>query len=726
MVTEELAEDVNFDDPDLESETEEEASLTEWKNEPTVANLKQDLTDAKPDTDAHIARVDGWLENLNITGKAKLAASKGRSTIVPKLIRKQAEWRYASLSEPFLSTSDLFDVDPVTSEDKASAYQNALVLNNQFNTKIKKIKFIDEYIRTAVDEGTVIVRVGWDFQETVTEVEHNVYEYRPVANEQEMQQLQQAMQIMAEDPGQFAIFPEDVRESAEQSTSQQQPIIATVTGTELVEETQTTYNCPTLEVCNFRNITIDPSCQGDLEVANFLSYSFESSLSDLKKDGKYTNLGKVKVQGASILGEPDHDSPDESNFNFSDKARKKFVVYEYWGFWDINNDGVLVPIVAAWVGNEMIRLEENPFPDQKIPFVTAQYLPVRRSIFGEPDGELLEDNQKVVGAVTRGMIDIMGRSANGQTGIRKDALDVSNRRKFDAGKDYEYNGGIDPRIGFYMHTYPEIPQSAQYMLGVQNAEAESLTGVKAFSGPKGISGAALGDNVGGIKSAMDAAAKRELGILRRLAQGINEIGRKIISMNAEFLEEEEVIRTTANEFVPVRRDDLEGKHDLRLSISTPEADEAKAKELAFMLQTTGQTMGPAFSQIILSDIAKLRKMPDLAKRIENFAPEPDPLAEERAQLEIELLKAQIANEHSKAQENTTDAELNMAKVANLGSDTDNKDLDFIEQESGTKQERDLQKLDRGAEHNAKKSVLDQGLKQMGEAANAANTNANSR
>ena len=57
--------------------------------------------------------------------------------------------------------------------------------------------------------------------------------------------------------------------------------------------------------------------------------------------------------------------------------------------------------------------------------------------------------------------------------------------------------------------------------------------------------------------------------------------------------------------------DLGGKFDLKLSISTPEADEAKAKELAFMLQTTGQTMGPAFSQIILSDIAKLRKMPDL-------------------------------------------------------------------------------------------------------------------
>jgi hypothetical protein len=65
--------------------------------------------------------------------------------------------------------------------------------------------------------------------------------------------------------------------------------------------------------------------------------------------------------------------------------------------------------------------------------------------YGEPDGELLEDNQRVVGAITRGMLDTMGRSANGQTGIRKDMLDATNRRKFEKGLDYEFNPNVDPR-----------------------------------------------------------------------------------------------------------------------------------------------------------------------------------------------------------------------------------------------------------------------------------------
>ena len=98
--------------------------------------------------------------------------------------------------------------------------------------------------------------------------------------------------------------------------------------------------------------------------------------------------------------------------------------------------------------------------------------------------------------------------------------------------------------------------------------------------------------------------------------------------------------------------------------------------------------------MILADIAKLRKMPDLAKRIESYQPQPDPLAQEKAQLEIELLKAQLATEQAKAASFQSQAQLDLAKAGtegvkqgNLQSDTDLKNLDFVEQESGVKQER---------------------------------------
>lgn len=685
--------------------------LTQWKNPPTLENLKTDYTEAKPAHDAQVTVINEWLDNLNVTGKAKVKTPDGNSKIVPKLIRKQAEWRYPALSEPFLSTDDVFNVRPVTWEDRKAAQQNQLVLNHQFNNQIDKVTFIDTFVRAAVDEGTVVVRLGWDFEEEEYKGMFPVVEYQ---QNPEMEPLHEHLsQMEQESPSQYDTdVPEELKQAHELTKEHGIPIEPVITGSREETRTRTVKNCPTVEICDYHNVIMDPSALGDPKKARFIIFSFESSLSELKKDKKYKNLDKINIEGNSVLSTPDHVGPDNSqSFVFSDKARKKFVVYEYWGFWDIDGTGLVKPFVAAWVGDVLIRMQENPFPDKGLPFVVVTYLPVRRSSYGEPDGALLEDNQKVIGAVTRGMIDIMGKSANGQTGIRKDMLDTTNRRKFDKGQDYEYNSNVDPRQGVFMHTFPEIPNSAQFMLQLQNMEAESLTGVKSFS--QGISGAALGDVAAGIRGALDASSKRELAILRRLSNGIIMIGRKMISMNSEFLSDKEVVRISNEEFVTVRKDDLPGAFDLKLSISTAEEDSNKAQELAFMLQTVGPNADGEMTRMILSDICKLRKMPDLAKKIEMFKPEPDPLAQKKAELEVQLLLAQIAKENAMAMNYQSTAGLNDArsgtetvKQGHIKSDTDLKNLNFVEQESGVTQERDLQKNGAQAEGNMKLKLLD--------------------
>lgn len=632
--------------------------LVDWKNPPKLADLKQDLESAHSSHSVHQIEVKNWLNVLN--GIQVINAKRGRSRLVPKLARKQAEWRYAALAEPFLSTDDLFNTSPATFEDKESAVQNGLVLNYQINCRIDKVAFIDEYVRTAVDEGTVVVRVGWEFEEE----ERKVYE--DVLMDQQV------------------IDPQTNQIVIQQVKTGQREVIKKIT----------TKNQPVLDVCHYDNVIIDPTCEGDLEKAVFIIYSFETSLSALKKDGRYKNLEDVNFETASVLAEPDHTvMGTDSSFTFKDKARKKIIAREYWGYWDIDDTQEVKPIVATWVGDTLIRLEENPYPDKKLPFVSVQYLPRRKNIYGEPDAALIEDNQRIVGAVTRGIIDIIGRSANGQQGIRKDALDVTNARKFERGEDYKFNAQIDPRQAFHMETYPEIPRSALEVLNMQNNDAEALTGVKAFT--NGISGQALGTTATGIRSALDATSKRELGILRRMSNGLNKIGRKIISMNAEFLDDEEIIRVTNEEFVAIDRNDLGGKYDIKLNISTAEADEQKASELAFMLQTMGQSMPMEMSQMVLSDIAKLRKMPELAKRITEYAPQPDPQAQREQELRMALLEAQIENERAKGQENQVDVELKSAKVQSelakargMHSKADVEDLDFVERESGVQSVRE--------------------------------------
>ena len=82
---------------------------------------------------------------------------------------------------------------------------------------------------------------------------------------------------------------------------------------------------------------------------------------------------------------------------------------------------------------------------------------------------------------------------------------------------------------------------------------------------------------------------------------------------------------------------------------------------------------------------QLRKMPDLAKQIKEYQPQPNPMAEQRAQMEMQLLQAQIANESAKAAENAVDVEYKKAKTQteisksrNLNSKSDMEDLNFVE------------------------------------------------
>ena len=682
------------------NKSEEDKGLTKWKNEPKITDLKADFEAVKSSHSAQMSKVDHWLGVYNVTGKSAIPKVKGRSSVQPQLVRKQAEWRYAPLSEPFLSTADLFRIKPVTFEDIEAAKQNELVLNNQFQTEINKVAFIDKYVRSAVDTGTVIIRTGWEVETKMVEEPAYDFEFFPIEEEDEegMANLTEAMELGYKHPDSFEMIDPELKAAAEYSRDYGVPVYAQLTNEYTREAQRTVVNRPTLEVCDLANVYIDPTCNGDLDKANFVIYGFVTSLSELKKDGRYKNL--KELEEATISNETmvvsKNAAEDIGGFRFSDKPREKITAYEYWGFWDINGDGLLAPIVATWVGDVLIRMEENPFPDQKVPFVVVPYLPLRDSIYGEPDCVLLEDNQRIVGALTRGMVDLLGRSANSQTGMAKNMLDSSNKVRFHSGQDYEFNQQIDPHSGVYQHRYPEIPQSALVMLNMMYQDAESLTGVKAFSTGGGITGAGMGQTAAGVRGALDAASKRELAILRRFAEGITKVGRKIISMNASFLDEREVVRLTNSTFIEVRRDDLTGKFDLELSISTAEEDESKAQQLAFMLQTASGE-DPSLRKMILSEIARLRKMPELAQKIIDFNPEPDEMQQQLQQLQMQKLEAEIQLLQAQAQEASAGGALKGAKIevessrsSMLQNKADRDTLNYVEQEGGITHNRKVE------------------------------------
>lgn len=573
---------------------------------------------------------------------------KGKSRIVSKDIKKQLDWMLPTLADPFLSTSDIIKCSPITFEDVLSARQNELILNTQFCRKFPRYNFLMKALKVLATEGTLVVQTGWDYED-------------------------EEIETMAETVMEDEITGEEYIAMTKQKT------------------TRIKKNQPTAIVCRNEDIYIDPTCMDDMDKCQFVIHRYETDLSTLKADGRYKNLEKV----ASTEGNNrDYGfyPEDHTYFNFKDKARKKMVVHEYWGNYDVNEDGVAEPIVCAWIGNTIIRLQSNPYPDNKPPFLVVPFNAVPFQMHGDSLASVIGDNQKVKTAIIRGIMDNMANSNNGLLGMRKGALDISNRKKFLEGKNFEYNGSPND---FWQGSYNQIPGSAFDVLTIMNNEIESQTGVKSFSG--GITGSSLGSTATGARGALDATATRRISLVRNISENlIKPLMRKWMAYNYEFLEDEEVVRITNEEFVPVRRDDLYGNIDIDISISTAEDNSAKSQELSFLLQTMGPNQDFEINKLLMGEIARLSRMPELEKKIKEHQPTQDPAAEqmkqiqiERLQLENDKIKADIKDKLARAGENEVDriVKMNKAKkddaaARKISSEADKLDLDFLMKNEG--------------------------------------------
>jgi hypothetical protein len=590
-----------------------------------------------------------------------------------------------------------------------------------------------------VDTGTGIIRTSWELVERKKEVEQDIVNYVP--DNRLAPLYTRLMEMLSKDPAQFKeSVPEDIKLALKKSMEQQKPLRREVLGTETVTVIETIKNQPKLEVCDYRDVIPDPTCRGIQEDMKFCGYRIRTTKADLKTDPRYFNVDDIVVKTAAVVRQDalDTDSEDmdqdSDTFQFKDPNRQPIEGIEYWGFVDVDDSGILTPVVFTWFGNTLVRAEENPYPDKQIPFIFVPYLKKRNSLYGEPDGALLQEDQKISGAITRGVIDILAKNANGQRGIPKGALDYSNLMLYREGKDYEFNPTTPQgRDGITQITkFPEIPQSAIAVQQLAEQNIKEMVGTVRGEGSQN-QGNYIGTQASPAQVAgMSKAARRELGILRRISDGIIKVGHKICEMNREFLNDEEFIRITDGSFANVKRKHLDCRYDLTLSISTAEDDSTKAQELAFLLQTSTGVMDQDFVRELLADIADLRRMPDKAAKYRAYQPQPDPIQQQISQLQVAKLQAEIAEIRGRTVENQAEAQreqahaekhLADAKLSSAKADAVN--LKYVEDETGVSHQRDVEKQMAQAKGNmmleSHKTDLDSRRANEERAANAVET-----
>jgi len=115
-----------------------------------------------------------------------------------------------------------------------------------------------------------------------------------------------------------------------------------------------------------------------------------------------------------------------------------------------------------------------------------------------------------------------------------------------------------------------------------------------------------------------------------------------------------------------------------------------------MLQTMAQSLPFDLTKILLAEQAKLKGMPELSKKIEEFVQQPDPMQQQMQQLEMQKLQSEINERNSRVAENGQDSRLKEAKAVNeeakarkTHSDADMTDLDFLRKQDGQDLKEDM-------------------------------------
>lgn len=602
--------------------------------------------------------IDEWTDEY--MGRPYGNEKDGKSKIVTRDIKKHSEWLQASILDPFVSTPDIIKCSPTNIQSIKLARNAEMILNQQFCRQFNRYNFLSRALKVMDIEGTCIVKTGWEFLEE----EREVYEKQVIPMIDEM-----GNPVINEMDGQPVLQEIKVK----------------------VKKKVRVIDKPTAEVVRNKDIFLDPRCLGNIENMQFIIHEYETDLSTLRSDKRFKNVDKIKVDTDDEKEYKDNDygELDGETFEFNDKPRKKIVVREYWGNYDLNDDGIAEPIVCAWVGSICIRLEENPYPDKKPPFIITPVLPIPFQLIGESNAELLGDTQKLKTAIMRGFIDNLAASNNAQIGVRQGALDAINQKRMLEGKNFMFMSGTAGEA-FWTGSFNQLPNSIFNLLQLLDAEATSLTGVNTYGTNQTTN--MIGENAASSRGVLDGGNLRKLMIVKNISENlIKPLMRKWLEYDAVLLPEETIIRATANnsgEFEVIRRDDLYGSIDLELTISTNEDNAAKARELAFLLQTIGPNEDAQVRKMIMIEIANLHKMHELANRLETYEPQPDPLQQELMIAQIEYIKAQTQELLASAGRQQIDGSLKEAKIGveqakaqSIGKDINLKGLDFYQKQN---------------------------------------------
>ena len=612
-------------------------------NELIFKNLLEDYKNARNSKATIDAEISKW--NDLYYGRDKDNSNK---KLLLKEVAKMIEYQKPNITEPFLASNNPIKVSRSGNMGSRTEVEN--YVNGVFSGDLNREELINDIADILLREGTVWSRTGWvrkTRMKTVTEI-------------MTMAQLLE----LDKEPKQLNQIGQDLFEAT-------------------FDKIVTVKNHPKSRICRNENIFPDPTARQESELNFVIEKRYvtyydlvdmdvfsPAKLNELK--GKILSSSGKGVYSHSVLEET-RDSDNQAmgsdrSLVSDDINRRKVELMEYWGYYDLHNNGKKVPMVATWINDFefLMELEENPMPSKEIPYRRAVYSSRPFSIWGNSLAFFLGESQNVKNGITRGMLDSLALANNGQKFVMRGAVDYLNFQRLKKKERYvmvNKPGAIEDG------KYNQIPSSTFNLLDMVNRESSQLSGV---DGSPAINGESLGKE-NSIQLTM--AQQKMVSIVRSVSNLLARDAKEWLTMAEVFLDDEQIIELFSNDGNPDNdRMDINAfreseKTSIVVNVGTSVSKQLELHNMNMLMQQSkalGETIPAEMINSLVAKMYDLFDMHEEANTLRNYKPQPSPEQQQmqqmemmRAQLELAKIQKEIAKIESETVKNNATAQSSM-------------------------------------------------------------------
>ena len=577
---------------------------------------------------------------------------EGRSKIVWKLTKKQIKTLVANIVKQFTSGIGIVKLTPVSKNDVIKAKIDEGLINYFYENEIEKIHFNKRLALLVAKEGTAVVRVGW---KKLTKLEPvDLKGINPAS-------LPNGTKIEKDEDGKTYIR-------------------------------KVLKNKPTLEIIPNEDVYTDPLAY-TFEQSRYIFIKKEVTKEELREnpllDGEKVEawINRLLENQDSNAGNDLHDRElwriDKKEDN-PKPIDEKVYLYEYWYK---EKDKIKVKYLT-FDGTEEVVFATKDVDVGSFPFIFFNLDVNEFSMWGDGLPDLIDDEQKFMTSIVRGVIDNMSQSNYGTKFVKKGALDSTNFNRLMSGETVvEVNTTAKLSDVMIDGNFNELPSSVYNMLQIIEQQAEGLTGISRAM--QGVDADSLKSPASNYSAMMTQAQVRLYDFMQSFQEGWKKIFLKWLEMSMKYLDDDEIYDRTGISIPDVKwkeinrlkkkyqveklpqdvaqqvimlidkeiqdifnKEDI--KYDIRFRIGSDGLTQIKVSQLNMLLQQlipamqSGSIPGDILKKL-LAKLAELMEFPQIADEIESYEPQPDPMQQQMMQLEMMEKQAKAEKEKALAQ-----------------------------------------------------------------------------